>query len=89
MNQYKIYKYKFDRPDKQGIVGVHMPIGSDRLSVGLDPNGDIVLWARVFTTNELHTRHFQLVNTGADCPLGPYVGTVIVGRIVWHIFEVD
>lgn len=60
--------------------------------VALDPqaHGTLALWIEVDPTSELRIlRRFKVIGTGHPIPDGgKFVGTVIDGQLVLHVFEV-
>ena len=81
-----VYKYLLKITDEQSL---QMPIGAGILHVAIDPQGDLALWALVDTSQPSQTRRFAVFGTGnpVDGPLEQHIGTVVIGRGVWHIFE--
>ncbi len=93
---YRIYKYQLKLVDFQTvkIKGLHRII-----SVGLDPAGELCLWAIVDANNEnLTYAKALIIGTGnpfypdilADdeqgLPVNKFLGTVTQGVFVWHVF---
>lgn len=82
-----IWKYPLALVDHmQGMV---MPTGAEVLSVAMQ-HGVPTLWAQVDTdTQSICTRLFIVVGTGHAIPEVPlkFVGTVMDGPFVWHVFE--
>lgn len=85
-----IWKYNLSRTDLQKI---QMPIDAELLYV--DNQGGPTLWALVDTDNPSVERLICIVGTGHPIP-GPeisgrfayaYVGSVLDGPFVWHIFD--
>jgi hypothetical protein len=68
-----------------------MPQGSEILHFGMDPAGQLCVWAMVESTGVGYDRHLQIVGTGAEVPGGPvkYIGTSTQGPFVWHLFEIN
>lgn len=86
-----IWKFVLPSPDST----LAMPRWAHVLSVGHQPTG-ICIWAIVDPKQEVETRRFRVFPTGM--PLdeetfnhgpAPFIGTVQVGDLVWHIFEVS
>lgn len=85
--------YKYEMPTGGGSVQ-KLPKGFRPLSVGLDPNGVICMWAEVDTKAPLVDVDFAAIGTG--WPLGElgidldtyeFLGTVNDGLIyMWHYF---
>lgn len=82
-----IWKYNFDiTPSKQIRM---MPAGARLLSVA-DQHGLLAMWALVDTEAAQVERWFVVAGTGhplIDIPSEGYVGSVIDGPYVWHLFE--
>ena len=80
-----IYKY----PLQHHIL---MPQKSEILSVGLDPSGEMCLWAIIETNNADITYDFAIVGTGQklppDCIKRNFLGTIKNGGFMWHIFQI-
>lgn len=83
-----IWKYELKITDNQPIL---MHEGSEILSVG-DQNGKLCLWVMIDKEKPICEKYFCLVGTGqsfsVECPPKRFVGTVIMSRFVWHVFEV-
>ena len=77
-----------------GIVGcqtVDMPEGSKILSVA-EQDGDICFWAQVTANNPPVKRMIEIAGTGnpyppSDGAVRVFLGTVVMGQFVWHVFE--
>jgi len=82
-----IWKYDFEtRPGKQVKL---MPAGARILSVA-EQWERLTLWALVNTEVAHVERVFEIIGTGGvlvDVPSEGYVGTVLIGPYVWHLFE--
>lgn len=85
-----IYKYEFKVDDE---VMVRMPLGAKVLSVGIQQPRRICLWA-IVDSFDVHQgampvdRRFKVRGTGQPLgEVGRFVGTVIDGLFVWHVFE--
>jgi len=82
-----IYKYHLALTDVQDI---QMPQDARVLSVGLDPQRRLCLWALV--DPDLHDMpvRVRIVGTGNPAPHGiltsVFVGTVTQQMYVWHVF---
>lgn len=80
-----IWKYKLEIVDLQAI---NMPVGASVLSVHRQ-GPDLCMWAMVDTSEPMQGRQFEVIGTGN--PINPaqrlFVGTVVVGSLVWHVFE--
>jgi hypothetical protein len=83
-----IWKYELSVTDNQEFL---MHEGAQVLSVG-DQNGKLCVWVMMDTTKPVRPKHFCIVGTGqsfsVECPPKRFVGTVIMSRFVWHVFEV-
>jgi hypothetical protein len=69
-----------------------MPTSARIIHVGMDPGSDqIALWAIVDPKQEMETRRFAILATGASLHYpergGVHIGSVIDGNYVWHVFE--
>ena len=90
-----VYKYAL-APAAPTTIDHLMPHGAVVLSVGIDPHGALCLWALVDiqSPHPKMPRRFLTVGTGQATPLledvahKQFVGTVLQGSFVWHIFEV-
>jgi hypothetical protein len=81
-----IWKYEFEISDETQFKD--MPRFAQILHVQAQ-DGFLVVWAKVFTSQELERRFFRVYGTGH--PIHPdhaYVGTAIITPFVWHLFEV-
>jgi hypothetical protein len=81
-----IWKYKLEITDLQSV---QMPVGAIVLSVHRQ-GPDLCLWSMVDPSEPMQARHFEVHGTGNQMPDGGkrlYVGTVVVGALVWHVFE--
>lgn len=82
-----IYKYKLAVTDFQQI---ELPLGAKVLSVGLDPSGDVCLWAKVHRKETAtYDAAIAIVGTGNDAEMSDrykFMGTVKQGPFMWHIF---
>lgn len=96
MDDYRIYKYPVKITDTQsveiaGLVKV--------LSTGLDPSGQLCIWA-IVNLNALGNKTYaRVVIIGTGNPTNPtmfdgdedrainrFLGTVTMGIFVWHVF---
>jgi hypothetical protein len=59
------------------------PFGAKFVHVG-EQDGEIMVWAAVDTRMPEHSYHLRVVATGEDFS-GLHVGTVQIGRYVWHV----
>jgi hypothetical protein len=67
---------------------VTMPIDSKIVAVGLDPSGELCLWAEVYPEWIQRGRDFVVVGTGHPVPdTGTYRGYAVMGPFVWHVYE--
>ena len=82
-----IYKYPLEPRDEQAV---RMPQGAVVLCAQVQ-NGQICLWARVWSESESEARTFWIVGTGRPMPESKrppqYISTVQIDGFVWHIFE--
>lgn len=81
-----IYKY----PLTVGGQYVKMPLQSKLMNVGLDPQGELCIWAIVDPDQPLIEIVFGVFGTGQEISekvdLGRYLGSVTSGQFVWHVF---
>jgi hypothetical protein len=80
-----IWKYQFDVSD---AVTITMPSYAKLLHVGVQL-GRLTVWALVDPEEKMVKRTIRIFGTGHPIPedeIG-YVGTVIQGMFVWHIFD--
>jgi hypothetical protein len=87
MSQIVIYKYQLNREPFEQIV--QMQRGADILSFGLDPQGDLCIWAVVDADAVKVTRRIFIGLTGAPAPRGGrFLGTCIDQKhFVLHGFD--
>jgi hypothetical protein len=81
----RIYKYPLEIT---GVQPVDMPAGAKLLSVA-NQNGTLCLWAMVDTDAPNDRRVIVICGTGHamdDAGL-IFIGTVLMGPLVWHVFE--
>lgn len=81
-----VWKFELEVADR---VEVELPAKAKILHVGTqDPTGrTIAIWAEVRPELERETRIFNIAGTGHRRPEGEFVGSVIAGPFVWHIYE--
>lgn len=84
-----IYKYPVKIVDEQQIL---IPEGSNIISVALDPNGSLCIWAEVDTkVHSFETITIHIVGTGNPIlewiQFADYVGSVTQNPFVWHIYK--
>lgn len=80
-----IHKFPLELKDVQVIpMAITIPL----FKVGLDPKGQLCVWARVDTNSVIRDQTFFIVGTGHPVPDKAYVwvGTVTQGDFVWHIW---
>ena len=66
---------------------ISWPKGSEPMHVGLDPSGEICVWYRCDPSAPREQQRFRICGTGFQYPEGhEFLGTVVDGRYVWHIF---
>jgi hypothetical protein len=57
--------------------------------VGIDPQGELCLWAEHDEQARETEQRFAVVGTGHQVPAGGrYVGSASHGLFVWHVYEV-
>lgn len=75
------------------IQSVSMPLGAQVLSTGLDPQGQLCLWALVDPgAGSNQYRGVAVIGTGnpAHSAQGMrFVGTVVQAPFVWHVFVTE
>lgn len=81
-----IFKYSLE----VGVNEIVMPVGSKLLSVG-SQHGRVTLWALVDNDAASETRIISVVGVGwnieSQSLVLPFVGTVQVSSLVWHVFD--
>lgn len=85
----KIYKYKLSSVENldHGIeLNVLMALGADILHVDIQ-NQDLCVWAAIDDRVRSAVRRFKIVGTGFEPPNHWYIGTVLCGQFVWHIYD--
>ena len=81
----RIFKYPLEKLDTDQRVD--MPQGAKVRHTGMQ-NGRITIWADVNADQAPETRRFIVRGTGHDIREGAeFVGTVMDGPFVWHLFE--
>lgn len=70
---------------------IFMPRDAEILSVG-NQNGITCLWAMVNPNNPQQERVIEIIGTGNPIDVGmgtkrKFIGTVMSGPFVWHVFE--
>lgn len=86
-----IYKYPILVIDSQCI---ELPKGAVILSVGVQNEIQVCLWAVVDPTQGVEYREIVIIGTGNPMTELPanlrraFIGTVLQGPFVWHVFEV-
>lgn len=66
-----------------------LPADARVLSVQIQGDSGLCLWALVDSDAPKRARRFQVFPTGGQAPPHdwPYIGTVQDGALVWHVFE--
>ena len=86
MSERAIWKFPLAGPH-QGVV---VPVGA-RVLAAQAQRGVPCLWMLVDPEAPTETRVFIVAGTGHSLPheieRAPYIGTVQIGEMVWHIFE--
>ena len=79
--------WKFPLPHPRTVLS--MPKYARVLTAGVQED-HIVIWAQVIPAQPPEHRVFNVFNTGEQLPedVRDWVGTVQIGPIVWHIYEV-
>ncbi len=81
-----IWKYPLRITDWQRVS---MQRGACILSAGVDPQGQLCIWAEVDPEASVEPRDVRIVGTGHGIDLTGYsrfVGSVTRGMFVWHIY---
>lgn len=80
--------WKFVVTDALGVAGVIMPQVAKLLHVAMQ-NGKLCVWALVWPQLPKVTRRLVIYGTGDAIERGEraYVGTVMDGQFVWHVFD--
>lgn len=79
-----IWKFPLAPIDQQKIS---MPGEFSILHVGKDPGGFLCLWAAVKKNAPVRDVEIIIAGTGQPLPhVGSFLGTVLMGAFVWHIF---
>jgi hypothetical protein len=93
MSTTKVFRYKIDV--RNGEEDLPLPKHAHPLSVGLDPSGDLCLWALVDPAESIfETLAVYVVGTGHEVDLtnasgNKFLGTVLDGDLVWHVFGMN
>lgn len=91
MTNKTIYKYPLQVTDLQSVS---LPEGWKFVHVGLDPDGELALWAWVNPETPLSVQ--VIVNIfGTGNPIPPlasdetyeHLGSVVQGPFMWHVFQ--
>lgn len=85
--EVQIFKYPLRVTDV--LQTVMLPAGS-RVLCAQNQDGSLMLWAMVDDKHGPDPRKFVVVATGQyfDESKTQYIGTVQIGVLVWHVFEV-
>lgn len=71
-----------------GQTTITIPVGSIIVSAGLDPaTGGLAVWAEVESDSPTETLEITVAGTGKKRPRGSFVGSVMQGPFMWHIYE--
>jgi len=81
----QIWKYPLKITEEQQIL---MPRQAKILSAGLDPHGELCVWALVDPARPVHIRRFRIFGTGHpfEDTLWALVASVLVHPFMWHVF---
>lgn len=80
----RIWKFPLQPAERQRIS---TPSEMAFLSLGKDGAGEICIWAAVDTKSANRMTEIVIVGTGKPLPyVGTYLGTVMDGPFVWHVF---
>jgi hypothetical protein len=81
----RIWKFRLEITDSQQVK---MPEGARVIHVGLDPQGELCMWAEVMVQNKQTERTIYVVGTGhVVSPNAKYLGSVTMNPFVWHVYE--
>lgn len=84
-----IFKYQISY---SAPIEIRLPMDSKVISAGLDPQGDLCIWALVDPETATTPRVFMVVGTGwsmeDEIDNWEFIGTVRQGPYMWHVFEV-
>lgn len=80
-----VWKYELEISDEQVV---EMPQGAELLHIAYQ-YGKLALWARVIPNAGLPIERRVILVRGTGHPIWtqPYVGTVLTGALVWHVFD--
>jgi len=84
-----IHRFPLEGRDPRGFV-LSLPAQAQILHVGLRPSDGIPsVWVLFSLEAPVVNRLFVIIGTGwnIDKDPGRYVGTFMVGPMVWHLFE--
>ena len=82
----EVWKYKLRSADRQTVT---MPAAAEILQVD-DQFSELVMWALVDRdAQNTVSREIEMFTTGhpMDEAIRIYIGTVLIGSLVWHVFE--
>ena len=89
MGKRTIWKFPLEVMDEQTVP---MPDGAKVLSVGLDADGALCVWAVVDPDRPRVGKSFRIYGTGnpvpADLSEVGFLGTVLMPPFVWHVYGV-
>ena len=80
-----IHKYPLDLVTTQAV---RMPAGAIILHTGLDPQGQLCVWAQVDTAKPTEPTPVWVIGTGQTIPKEAliHIASAVVGRSVWHVY---
>lgn len=82
----RMFKYTVFVGD--GDINVEMPKDAVIRHIGHQNQLEICIWAEVVNTQATSLRTFRVYGTGHEVAHGgDYLGTVIDGQFVWHLYE--
>jgi len=81
----RIYKYPFGILDR---CMVDLPENHEIIHIGLDPNHQPCIWAKVDPVEIDVSTEICVIGTGHDVDDGmEHIGSFVDGQFVWHVFK--
>ena len=80
-----VLKFAINANYKQTVL---LPLGSEILHVGLDPQGETCIWTKSHPENELFPQTLYIIGTGEAIPpaADKYIGSFRDGPFMWHVY---